>query len=334
MNLESEKLKKLKKINKKDLFCIIFFLGLTLFCFGMGYYLNQLDKKETISLHELLKVQSSETGRKVNLTVTEKPYLFAEYDKDVLTDKFYFLMDENYLYVGYLDFGTYNELNNDKITSEPITIKGKTKTIPNDVVDIAIESYNELAEKEILTKENYKDYIGAICIDTTEEDDDDNVFIIILGVFFLIAMLIYLGYVLLKINKYNKTIKKMDSHDYDNIVRELERSDCKDYDEFKVYLTDNYIVDGKKGLNIIPYKDIVWAYLYEHRYNGIANDRYLVIYTKDKKKHTVAEMPITLKQTKEVYNEMLQNIYNKNQSMLLGYTKENKKQAKDLYGIK
>lgn len=325
---------KLKKILKKTnnyLICAILFLLFSLGCFGWAYFVTSNVKDNDESLHDLIYKGSTQENQVVSLTVTEKPYLFAEYDTDSTSDKYYFLMDENYLYVGYLDYATYLKLNNDKIEEEPITIKGITTIIPDDVIDIAIEVYNEEVGDEFLTKGNYKSYIGEICIDTVNEIGD-NLFQILLGISFGIIGFIYLVIYIIKRNKIN--IMKKDIMLWEKIKIELESSETLDYYKFGLCLTPNFIVDGSKGLNLISYADIVWIYLHEQKYNGITCYRHLIAVTKNKKKFIIAELTGIHSKVKNTYLEIIKDIHNKNQSMLVGYTKENKKQVKNLYQVK
>lgn len=118
------------------------------------------------TLHDIIRNSSNRENEIVSLTVTEKPYAFAEYDTNVKSPKYYFLLDNDYMYIGYLDYKTYKKLNVDNVKDNPIKINGMTKKIPSDVVKIAIETYNKEKKEEFLTEENYNSYIGSVCIDT------------------------------------------------------------------------------------------------------------------------------------------------------------------------
>ena len=331
MKFFNERLKKIKKKTRNYLIYTIIFLGLGVLCFGWAYYISETTKDTGITLHELIYKGSTKEKEIVELTVTERPYVFAEYDDILTSPKYYFLMDDDYLYVGYLDYETYQKLNQEDINENPVTIKGVTKKIPSDVIDIAIEVYNEDLGEEFLTKGNYKSYIGEICIDTAS-DLVDNLFQIILGIIFIITSLIYLIIYFYR----NAKIKKIqkDTTTWDKVKNELEKDNVIDYSKFGLFLTENYIVDGLKGLTLIPYKDIVWVYLHEHKYNGITCNRYLMVVTNNKKKIMIAGLNGLHPKAKNTYLEIMEKIYEKNKNILIGFTKENQKQIKDLYQIK
>lgn len=331
MDLFNERWKKIIKKTKNYLYGAILFFVLALGCFGWAYYINYHIENGSATLHELIYNGSTKEKDITSLTVTEKPYVFAEYDSNTTSPKYYFLMDEDYLYVGYLDYDTYTKLDKDSIMDEPITIRGVTKRIPDDVIDIAIEVYNEDLEEAFLTKENYKDYIGEICIDTVS-DLKDNIFQMILGALFSNVSIIYLIIYIFKNHKIRK-VKKNDML-WQDVQSELGSSETIEYAKFSTYLTPNYIMDGSKGLQLISYQDIIWIYLHENKYNGVTNNRNLVVITRNKKKHYIADLSGLRPKIKDTYLDLMRDIYEKNQDILVGYTKENRKQAKDLYQIK
>ena len=171
----------MKKLHKKLIFTFIFLI-LSISCFSWVFYINKVTNTDEVTLHEFISNNKTKEKQKVNLTVSEIPYLFAEIENgnNKTGPKYYFLMDRDYLYIGYLDHSTYMKLNNKSINDNPIKITGITKKIPDDIVEIAINVYNENLGYEFLNKDNYHEYIGTICIDTVS-DLVNSSFIFILG---------------------------------------------------------------------------------------------------------------------------------------------------------
>ena len=86
--------------------------------------------------------------------------LFAVYEIDGEEEelKYYLVMDnDNYLYIIYMKDSEYKKLNVDSIETNPIKVKGLTKKIPNDIKELAIESYNEIM-KELSKRCSRKTY--------------------------------------------------------------------------------------------------------------------------------------------------------------------------------
>ena len=329
MNFSDTRIEKLeKKTNNYLYYGVVIFGILGVVFFGWAFYIQKNLTGTKNTLHELIYNESTKEGKKVKLTVTSIPYVFAEETSKKTNAKYYFLMDGDYLYVGYLNDDTYEKLNQKDISKNPITIYGKTKKIPSDVIDIAIKVYNEGLEEPILTRDNYSEYIGEICIDT-DSVSLAGAFQTILGILFNWVGFIYLILFLVKKRRINKF--KKDTVLWEDIISELNDKEVEEYFKFGTCLTKKYIVDSMKGLTIIPYQDIVWLYLHESRYNGVTNDRYLIAVTKEKKNVKVARLSGFHPKSKDTYMEIIQKIYEKNPNMLVGYTSENRKAAKNLY---
>lgn len=321
------RLKKIKKSTTKVMYCSIIFFLLGLLCFIWAFIIDENTVDNGVTLHELIYNNSSKKREIVTLTVKNTPCVFAEYDSNSTSPKYYFLMDDDYLYVGYLDYDTYQKLNKDDISTNPVTIKGVTRTIPNDVVDIAIKVYNEEVEQDFLTKENYSNYIGNICIDTVSSLVD-NVFQIVLGLIFIIISIVYLIVYFVRKGKIKKAEK--DTILWDNLKNELEKDNVLEYSKLNLYLTNNYIIDGTSGLTVIPYSNIAWVYIHEQRYRGLVYSRCLVLITNNNKRKLVAKSSSGSKKIKDSYTEIIEKIYEKNNAILIGYNKENSQKIKKL----
>lgn len=317
--------KKLGKSELKKLYAglIFFILGIVFFCWA--FYIFNNTKDYNLTLHDIIKNGDNSENQIVSLTVTEVPYVFAEYDSNEKSDKYYFLSDNDYLYIGYLDYDTYKKLNKDDINTNNITIKGLTKKIPSDVIDIAIEVYNEEIGEEFLTKGNYRYYIGEVCIDTVSGLVDNAVQIFV-GIIFVIISIVY--FVLYVIRK-NRIKKIKSGSDWSKVSNELDSSSTISYDRYNLYLTNNYIVDGLKGLTIIPYVEIIWVYLYEYRYNGVVCNRKVMIMTKDGKKKEIAGIS-GIHKSKNDYIEIIENISSRCPNALVGFNSENKQRIKEM----
>ena len=248
MDTFKQKEKVLKKKSKIYFWMALLFFLVSIIFFLWFYTIEEEQKNSKVTLHDKISNQDYQEEKVVSLTVVEKPFLFAEYDDDEKSAKYYFLQDENYLYIGYLDYSTYLELNQDNISINPITIKGLTKIIPEDVKEIAIEVYNEKLEEDFLTKENFEEYIGLICIDT-ESSWTYSLWQMVLGIVFLIESIVLMIIYGLRMKKW-KAIKK--SMMWDNLKNELSKENCQNYEKLHLYLTENYIVDGNGELVVIP----------------------------------------------------------------------------------
>ena len=75
-------------------------------------------------------------------------------------------------------------------------------------------------------------------------------------------------------------------------------------------------------------------YQFQMKRYGITVNKSIVLVTKNKERASIANMDNFMKRSKKEFTEIMNFIISKNESIVLGYTKENRKQMKDLYGIK
>lgn len=329
-SVNSPKLKEgLKKI-KKMFICSIIFLIITIGIGVWAFLINTKDYK-SVSMNSVI-LDNNKEDVYAHVDVNVSPYVFAEYDNTL--DKYYLAFDnQKLMYILYLSPSDYEMLNKDGIEKTPIRITGMTKKTTDDVKALAIDAYNELMGKEVLSNSNFEDYLGAIFLDTTNQPTDIDLQIILA----IISGSITIGLLIVVLASRKRTKKKINSftnNEWKLIEEELDKEDTVYYKNLKLYLTEHYVVNLSSGIDIFSYDDILWMYPFLLKQYGITTSKNLVIVTKDKVRHQIANINNFSKKSKNNYEEVMNLIYNQNQKIAIGFTKENKKQMKDLYGIK
>ncbi len=298
---------------------------------ALSFYMK--DFRKSTSLHDVIAAGEKTEDKLVHVEVTEKPYGFAYYPGDN-TGKFYFLWDEQYIYVAFLSESEFNKLNVDDIKENHITVKGVTKTIPSDIKKLAIEAYNENVEKEYrITSSTFADYFGLVYLDQTGADFVSVMLLVVGAITYFVAFCMFIANLIGRF-KFKKHIKNISDEDWEILNKELDEEETFYYKSAKLALTKNYVIDFSKGLKAIKYKDILWMYKYEYRYNGVNTQLSIIIFTSDKKRHMIASLVGYTKKSKEINKEIMEAIMDKNKKMLVGYTKENRQQMKEEYQIK
>ena len=329
--LNAEVFKESSKRNKKLLIIGIILLGITILLIYLGIKNENKALPKEIDLNTLVEKENDEEYVYSYVEVVTKPYLFAVYETDGVEDiaKFYFVMDKNnYLYILYMNDSKYKELNVDNIKDNPVKVLGLTKKIPNDIKELAIESYNELMEDEYLTKENFKEYIGFLYLDTITPVNDSSLYYV--GAFlsgFFALLIIVIVIVIVVLNK--KKISKMDSIELSKIDAEISQMGSSKYSDMKFYLLKEYLVDLRNNLVILKYSDILWAYPFEQRYNGMLINKCIRIKDINNKKYDVASTKLLSKDKDETLQAILMELKEKNPDIILGFNKENKKIIKE-----
>ena len=322
------------KSNKKNIMLLIsgiILLVITILLIYFGLKNENKPLPTPINLTELIENNHNDEDVYSYLEVALKPYLFAVYETDGVEDnaKYYLVMDkENHLYILYMTESNYNKLNVDSIKENPIKVFGITKKIPTDIKNLAIESYNELMEKEYLNKENFSEYIGFIYLDLETKINDSSLYYLgatLSFIFFLIVIITYI--VIIVLNK--KTFKKISSDELAIIDAEISNMNSSEYSNMKFYLLKDYLVDLANNVVIIKYSDILWAYPYEQRYNGLLINKCIKIVDINNKKHDIGNTKILNKNKDEIINNIINRLKEKNPNIIVGYNKENRKIIKE-----
>jgi len=149
-----------------------------------------------------------------------------------------------------------------------------------------------------------------------------------------IFTLLFISTALINKNKINKKINKFTSNEWNLIEEELDKDETIYYEKLKLYLTENYVVSLINGIDIFSYNDIIWMYPFLTKQYGKTTSKSIIITTNDKTKYEIAYISNLSKKATESYEDAINLIYNKNKQMILGFSEENKEQAKNLYGIK
>lgn len=308
---------------------LVFFLSFVLFYLGSGQ-----DSKDTDNikyLNELIESREEKTGKKSYLTVSYLTDKIVVYDDT--TNAYYFAFDGKYYYMVYLKEADAKRMLNKDLSKNPEKIIGSSKNIPSDVKKIAIEVYNDYFLNdgdEKLTISTFYNVFGDVYLDTTDTFSSTASMYMIFGfISFISGIILSLIGITFTI-RFKKNIKSLSDDDLLKIEREMEDNNAFYYEKKKLYLTENYLIMLDGRFNVYNYKDIVWMYPFEQRYNGIRTNKAIKISTNDGKTNIIANTSIATKQQKAIYDEIWNTIAQKNPSMKIGYIPDNISYFKDL----
>ena len=236
---------------------------------------------------------------------------FATHKNDETKKSLYFVKDEKYIYIA--------AIMDKEVKNLPDRIYGYTHTIPNDLKEIAINTFNS----DEINEDTFHSYFGIYYIDTYESPIDD---LIGFSVIILIISFVGVGFIisyLLK-NKHNK--KVIELYGIEKIKQEIDSNNTISNHLGKAYLTSKNIISYCSKLSILNLNDIIWIYPHTCTYNG--KEYYsLVATTKEGKAITIAMYSTSNKRAKQSFDEFYQSIMIKNMDILYGYTAENMKKA-------
>jgi len=283
--------------------------------------IDEANKKMT-DLNSIIVSKGEKADKKAYLDAQTIPYKFAVYDDT--TDSYYIVADSKYMYIVYMTTADFNKLNKKDIEKNPIRIEGVTKQTTKDIKELAIDAYNEgIEEEEKISLADFNNYFGEVYLDLTVTDNAVATLPVACFILTLIFGIIVFIIGLYGVLNFQRTIRKLDATMIDDLNNEMEDKEAFYYQRAHLYLTRNYIINFGGSFRVIPYKDILWMYKFEQRTNGIKTAQALKVLTNSGKTYAVANMDIVTKKSKAVFEEIWETIYNKNNKIVLGYTKEN-----------
>lgn len=336
MSLKEVKSKQLQDLVKKSKNGVFIWIGVLVFSiliFILGFYFNENTGDNYQNFNDILTSEYPSENTYAKLDVHDNAYGFAYYENDT-SGKFYFVYDEKYMYIAFLSKKQANELKADDIKNKPVIITGKTKKIPSDIKKLALEAYNESVSEEYkITSTEFASYFGTLYLDTTELSWTTTL-VYVIGMIGFISGLVGLLCSIFYRFKIKRHMKKLSEEEWELINQQLDQEESFYYKNAKLSLTKDYIIDLASGIRVIPYKDIIWCYRFETRYNGVKTALSLILYTKDKKRVVLARLSGLSKASKETLTEIMNTIHEKNNSAVLGYNAETRKQMKEEYQIK
>lgn len=282
---------------------------------------------EGVSLHDL--ILNNPVSNKVGyLDTVSEPYAFAYYPGE--TSKFYFVMDNDYIYVAKMNSNDYNRLKS-ATEENPIRISGTTKEVPSDIKKLGIDAYNKGIDKdEQLSLSDFDSWFGAVYIDMTASAMGTQDIAVVVAAFIAIFGLSFTLAGGLAVRRFKKKVNKLSLEERQKIDKEMNDKDAFYYKNAHTYLTKNYIVNFMSTFEAILYKDVIWVYKYELRQNGVKTQQSVQVMTRDGKTHTIATLNGLTKKAKDVFDEILESIASRCTGALIGYNKENRTKVKEL----
>lgn len=108
------------------------------------------------------------------------------------------------------------------------------------------------------------------------------------------------------------------------VESELADITTKVFEKEQIYFTQNYIVFASAGINVIEYKNLLWAHQGSLSTNfwKMGTFVYLVIYNSKRKKFKTHGIDVNKLNS---FREILDELSRRNPKMMIGYSVENRK---------
>lgn len=178
--------------------------------------------------------------------------------------------------------------------------------------------------------EDLKKVVGDNYLDTTWDNVEQGIWALItFGIFSFSGLILIIVYIVR--NKKGKNILKEYGRELEKIEEDVNSGRGIHNKECKVYLTDKYLLSYGNGVKLIELNDIVWIYPFITKQNGIITSKSIYVITNNGKSNVIAMVNTWGKKNKNAFEELYQDIINKVPNVLVGYSKENKEKAKEMY---
>jgi hypothetical protein len=311
----SDTLKKLMKRQPGILVHIIFIILILFLTIG-GFVSYAQDKRIINQSINTLKVfdTNEDTMEYRRLTPIYLSEAFAaNFDDTILSS---FAIDENlnsYIisykaddidkYQDLIDY-TYDEAIN--TTPAQVTFEGIPQPIDDMMKELAIDGYKVFWGTDTFDEFDITSVLGSYYLDVTQPRTIDYGFIglMFIGVIALVGMYFYILKRAKEINK--QTVMTKDRYKW-NILQDIDKELidplAQAFKNKKLYLSNNYIVSGAFGFDVIPYDEIKQIY-------GIdlgRNRNRIVVVTNDGIKHDIVELILDAKGN-ALYNQIIDKI--------------------------
>lgn len=327
--VNSELLKKeFKKINNLIVLGIVFAV-LAGICFLMGVYADNKKPKDATYLNDVIMKKNNQVGVDAYLNVAYEPFSFAKYD-DATDKSFYIISDGEFYYIAYMKDSDYKKLDKTNLKEKPEKIYGRTALITTNIKNLALETYNEgLEDDKKISSSDFNDYFGGVYLDTTEVNNMSVVMILIGTISGFLAWIYIILFVVRKLQT-TSVLKKIDDNELAKIEKELDDKEAFHYEKAHLILTKNYIVSLTGKLLFLNYKDIIMLYEHRLRQYGVTTNKSLMVMDKLGKIKPIVQVDGVTKKSKAIIEEVFETIATKNDKIILGYTSENMKKAREI----
>ncbi len=312
-------------------------IGIILFVVFMGLGLLIYSGEVNAEYEVLTKNTSENVYAKLNVSLLDSA--FATETLDGKEKDYYIAFDENdnpFIIVlnksGLESLRKIQEYTLSEVKMEkpdPVMVYGNVSKSDTEVFKY-LQDFLKDDDGNTYSIEDLKKVVGDNYLDTTWDNVEQGIWALItFGIFSLSGLILIIVYIVR--NKKGKNILKEYGRELEKIEEDVNSGKGIHNKKCGVYLTDRYLFSYANGVKLIEIKDIIWIYPFITKQNGITISKCIYIITNNGKSNVIAMVNTWGKKNKNAFEELYQDIINKVPNVLVGYSKENKEKAKEMY---
>lgn len=240
---------------------------------------------------------------------------FAEYtENDEVVERLYFAYttDETYILVQ-TGKDTSLPILGEDVTNEnidtinPVKIYGYSNQMSEELTEYVIQFWNYIYGTEVITKSNYAQYFGYCYLNTEEQADEASTICYVGAIIFGIISFTSLSTGRKNKKKMQETLKELEEEGIlESLKNEYSAESVENYKKLNLELTQNYLINYKPELVIIPFTNITNVY-HSNMINGTYQPfMYIALETQNGGRYYIAQKQLDAK--KSQFDEALEKI--------------------------
>lgn len=239
----------------------------------------------------------------------------------------YMISTDNGIYIAELDDKEYQKAMKELKDTGVATLHGYYDTLLDMGKENAVTFYNESTGEDI-DLDDYDELFGKYCLVVEESyngsgiSEDDIETAVIFAMFPCILGLFLLYFGMTPVHSFKKTMCRLNDSEYAMLESDLKSATTKEIIKNAFYCTNKYIFTYYTDTRLIPYSDIVWAYVKINKQYGKDITYTIEILDIYKGSYSLPALA-ACEANMDLANFVLNLIAQKNPKARIGYTKEN-----------
>ncbi len=238
----------------------------------------------------------------------------------------YVIFGENGIYLAELDDSEYDKAMEELKEYGETTLHGYYRVPGDKFIENAVNYYNSYSENG-WSESDYDKIFGKYGLYVEDsykgngmsKDDFETYTVLLLFPIFFLLLAVWTYYA--DYNNFRNSLRYLSDNEYSQLERDMNSPETKEISKF-LYLTDRYIVSLHAGSNIIAYADVLWAYNKVNTQYSREVSYEIQVMDKSRRTHSLPVI-VASPQNKQLVNDVLAFIHDKNPNARIGYTEAN-----------
>ena len=277
-------------------------------------------------INEVMFDESNNQTDRIAYLDTYGYFSFAMEGDDLV---YYYAYDDDFYYIISVPEKDYDYFAEKFEKEEYVRLYGYTARMSDNIKNLAVEVFNEEMDDGIITMQEFDDVFGTLMLEVIRDEKVFSIssFFHLAGVHMFVSGLFLIFGLILFITEYKNHSRWNEVLNDVTLKEELDSDDTVTIEKAGILLTPHLLVSVKGRVKTIPYEEIAWLYVTNHRTNFIPDYDYLNIHTVNDRHITCGNSSVVGKKNREmtenIHKQIIFHVVERNPEVLLGYSSEN-----------